>query len=286
MHRLLRRMSFDGPAAQARTSRASCYPHAPLATVVTPSPIEQEHPSPWSIWLLLACTFGLPLQVWALDQVFRLLESGFPHPVTDFLSASKVSHGIASIAVMTQARLFCNMRYKDNIEETIGLAGRPNLHQMLLAFFCALLLTGLDVGIHFGLLHRDADLSPTFPTEGAIAYIVAYVLNRVLILPLYEEFFFRGLLYTWLRRHCALLPSLVLSASLFALAHGWSATTVLYIFSGTLYGYIYERTRILAIPIMAHSMHFWPYWTCHGQNREALPSYPGPPWQAASVHSC
>ncbi|MHC4859880.1 MAG: lysostaphin resistance A-like protein [Planctomycetota bacterium] len=79
-----------------------------------------------------------------------------------------------------------------------------------------------------------------------------FLIVAVVLAPLTEEIFFRGLIYPALRRHVGFVLALVLSAAGFALVH-WNPAVVPAIFVlGIALGYVYERTGTLAAPIAFH----------------------------------
>ncbi|MDH5429885.1 MAG: CPBP family intramembrane metalloprotease [Nitrospirota bacterium] len=77
----------------------------------------------------------------------------------------------------------------------------------------------------------------------------------VLLAPVFEEIIFRGLLYTTLRARCTVPISIMGSALIFALAHGYGFVAFLTVFwSGLLWAWAYERTGSLIPGICAHAM--------------------------------
>ncbi|BFU91654.1 MAG: hypothetical protein NTAFB01_28410 [Nitrospira sp.] len=90
---------------------------------------------------------------------------------------------------------------------------------------------------------------------GAPPVMAASVLEYVIFAPIFEELAFRGLLFAMLRRRFAFLPAALISASVFALAHGYSPVGFLSVFwSGFLWAWIYERTGSLIPGMVAHAM--------------------------------
>lgn len=79
-------------------------------------------------------------------------------------------------------------------------------------------------------------------------------LNVTVWAPMVEELIFRGLLYGTLRTRLSVLPAALLSAALFALAHGYAAAGSLSVLmSGMLWALAYEKTRSLLPGILAHA---------------------------------
>ncbi len=81
------------------------------------------------------------------------------------------------------------------------------------------------------------------------------LLEYVVFAPIFEEIAFRGLLYAILRRRLSFAPAALLSASVFALAHGYGLIGfVSVLWSGFLWAWVYEKTGSLIPGMIAHSM--------------------------------
>ena len=80
------------------------------------------------------------------------------------------------------------------------------------------------------------------------------VVDTVVLTPIFEEIVFRGLLFATLRRRFAVGPAAVLSASIFAVAHGYGVLGFAVVFwSGLLWAWSYERTGSLLPSMAAHA---------------------------------
>ena len=82
--------------------------------------------------------------------------------------------------------------------------------------------------------------------------IVLFMIQAVLISPLIEELFFRGFLFTFLKRYTATWFALVLSAGVFAFAHANLGSVLQLWFLGVVLGLAYENTGSLLLPIGIH----------------------------------
>ena len=81
------------------------------------------------------------------------------------------------------------------------------------------------------------------------------LLEYVVFAPIFEEIAFRGLLYAILRRRLSFAPAAILSASVFALAHGYGLIGFISVFwSGFLWAWVYEKTGSLVPGMIAHAM--------------------------------
>jgi hypothetical protein len=90
---------------------------------------------------------------------------------------------------------------------------------------------------------------------GAWPVVLVSLVDTVVVTPVFEELVFRGLLFGTLRRRLAPAPAAVVSAGVFALAHGYGVLGFAAIFwSGLLWAWAYERTGSLVPPITAHAV--------------------------------
>jgi uncharacterized protein len=81
------------------------------------------------------------------------------------------------------------------------------------------------------------------------------LVEYVIIAPIFEELAFRGLLFAMLRRRFTFLPAALLSAAIFALAHGYSLLGFISVmWSGFLWAWIYDRTGSLIPGMVAHAV--------------------------------
>jgi membrane protease YdiL (CAAX protease family) len=77
----------------------------------------------------------------------------------------------------------------------------------------------------------------------------------VVFAPVFEELAFRGLLFGVLRRRFTWAPAALISAGIFAAAHGYGFIGFMSVFwSGLVWAWIYERTGSLLPGMMAHAV--------------------------------
>lgn len=90
---------------------------------------------------------------------------------------------------------------------------------------------------------------------GAPSVLAVSVLEYVIFAPIFEELAFRGLLFAMLRRRFAFFPAAIISATIFALAHGYTLIGFISVFwSGFLWAWTYERTGSLIPGMVAHAL--------------------------------
>lgn len=79
------------------------------------------------------------------------------------------------------------------------------------------------------------------------------LLDYLVFAPIFEEVVFRGVLFGTLRRRMAFLPAALISAAVFAMAHGYGLLGLMSVCtSGLIWAWGYERTRSLLPVVIAH----------------------------------
>lgn len=99
-------------------------------------------------------------------------------------------------------------------------------------------------------LEMMPDLSGDDGTATAFFVLLVAVLS-----PVAEELVFRGVLFTWLRRHLGFWVAGIASALGFACAHGIPSIILPTAILGLLFAWIYERTGSLWPAVVAHVAH-------------------------------
>ena len=95
-------------------------------------------------------------------------------------------------------------------------------------------------------------LAPRGSSLPAFLVLLAMVAG---VVPFVEELLFRGLLYTLLRRHLGISPSVVISALLFAALHMIPSLMPSLFVIGVILALLYERSRSLWPAIGMHGLH-------------------------------
>ncbi|WP_332851314.1 CPBP family intramembrane glutamic endopeptidase [Duganella sp. S19_KUP01_CR8] len=86
----------------------------------------------------------------------------------------------------------------------------------------------------------------------------------VLAAPLFEEFIFRGLIYSGLRRSMSAMPAMVMSAAVFAVVHPPVSMLPVFVL-GLCTAWTYERSKTLLGPMLVHAVYnavilSWQFW--------------------------
>jgi membrane protease YdiL (CAAX protease family) len=77
--------------------------------------------------------------------------------------------------------------------------------------------------------------------QGSSAWVIA-ILRGCLLVPIFEEVFFRGLLLSWLNRHMRFVPALLVQAALFAAMHVYPVVLPYTFLFGIATGYVRRAT--------------------------------------------
>jgi membrane protease YdiL (CAAX protease family) len=129
-----------------------------------------------------------------------------------------------------------------------------------IATVAAILLFYLCLGSIFGSVYQVAKQITAFATDAkrlqgqpTAAWIIAIV-RGCLIVPIFEEVFFRGVLLSWLRKRLNVPGAIFVMAALFALMHG-SLVVAPYVFIFAIVaGYVRIRTGSTFNTIIMHSL--------------------------------
>ena len=96
----------------------------------------------------------------------------------------------------------------------------------------------------------DGDLVWAAPSVMAVS-----LMEYVFFAPVFEEVAFRGILFAILRRRYAWGPSALISAGIFAIAHGYGLLGFISVFwSGIIWAWAYEKTGSLLPGMIAHAL--------------------------------
>lgn len=82
---------------------------------------------------------------------------------------------------------------------------------------------------------------------------VLYFVGVVVLFPILEEIWFRGVLYPSMRHEWGRWPAIIILSLLFAFAHN-NAVPINQFFGGLIFAYAYEKRRTLVAPILLHML--------------------------------
>jgi membrane protease YdiL (CAAX protease family) len=129
-----------------------------------------------------------------------------------------------------------------------------------IATVAAIVLFYFCLGSIFGSIAQVAKQITAFATDAkrlqgqpTPAWIIAIV-RGCLIVPIFEEVFFRGVLLSWLRKHLNVHGAIFLMAALFALMHGSLVVAPCVFIFALVAGYVRVRTGSTFNTIIMHSL--------------------------------
>ncbi len=171
------------------------------------------------------------------------IEKGFEHVA--------LISGIAQATYLILALVTLKIR-KIDIKDTIGLRLLPCKEYLLpiIATFCFSAFSNIIQSVAsipqelVGGMSEDVEKS-----------LIAFILAIFLVAPVVEEFVFRGLIMTKLRKHNSTILSIIISALLFALIHimaGGIITVIHAFLGGLIFALVYEKTKSLFVAIASH----------------------------------
>jgi len=89
--------------------------------------------------------------------------------------------------------------------------------------------------------------------QSSSAWVIA-ILRGCLLVPIFEEVFFRGLLLSWLNRHMRFVPALLAHSALFAAMHVYPIVFPYALLAGIATGYVRRATGSTFNTVLMHVM--------------------------------
>lgn len=125
-----------------------------------------------------------------------------------------------------------------------------------------ILIVGISIAFSLGLnniltLSNLAELSEAYQETAEALYTPALwvqILCLGLIVPITEEYVFRGLIYKRMRQTMSATRAIIASALLFGLYHGNSVQMIYGSLCGLLLAYLYEKYGSMKAPVLAHML--------------------------------
>ena len=150
------------------------------------------------------------------------------------------------------------MRKRDKRKENaVGIV--PNKKAPLSKYF---LIAGISIPFAVGFnniltLSNLAEYSIAYQETAEALYTPSFLVQIVclgLIVPITEEFIFRGLIYKRMRMNTSPMRAIFSSALFFGIYHGNSVQMIYGTICGLLMAYLYEKYGSIKAPIFAHIM--------------------------------
>ena len=240
------------------------------ATEPAPADAEQTTPArsvgdvPWGVsdaifvlglWLVSIIVIGA--------FVLAGLQRAFPAIAPDAISLL-----VTQAFLLVAPILYVRVRFPGAVRRLFGPA-RPTAKEVLIALgagVVALVVFAFGLGNLIQLM-ANATNSELPPVQESFRQVAAdptaaplLVLGSVILGPAAEELFYRGMLFTALRRRLPLWPAMGISGVLFGISHlqstleGYLLVLMIVIPLGMFLAWIYDRRRTLVVPIVAHAV--------------------------------
>ncbi len=190
-------------------------------------------------------------------QGIKLTEDKPLPPIVE-IPATMFTH----VVMIASSLIVASMCFRGGLKRGLGISGRrwlTDTARAIVAFLSAFPLCYLAVRLMQVILPKNIihvhDLLQFIPTAGP-AWLGMAIFAAVILAPLAEELFFRGLIQSMLRRYFINPWWAILATSvLFAAAHYTQPQDLLALsLLSVVIGYNYERTGRLFSPILIHSL--------------------------------
>lgn len=127
-----------------------------------------------------------------------------------------------------------------------------------IVLFSSILMVGSVIIVALtSLIGNSWENSKTAAIQQNTTYITVLIafISAAIISPIYEEIFYRGFLYRWLRTRIGFIGALFLSSTIFTIIHipTYNVMPVNF-FSGIIFALAYERTHSIWPSIMIHGL--------------------------------
>jgi membrane protease YdiL (CAAX protease family) len=234
---------------------AVAQPPPPPPGAIPPPPVDRDGFPRWPLWLpLAAIACGLTFGLLVLAVVTGVLDAAGVDADADSPGLTAAGTLIIDVAVVVAAVMFAALVARPRAWH-FGLRGAP------LGFTSAIAVGGVLAFFLFELVYAaivqpeaeqtvvedlGADTSTLLLWAGAVVVI--------LVAPVCEELFFRGILYRILRARMPMWIAAVIDGVLFGLVHGSLVIVPILGFLGVVLCYVYERTGTLYAVIAIHAL--------------------------------
>jgi membrane protease YdiL (CAAX protease family) len=135
--------------------------------------------------------------------------------------------------------------------------GNRWLFRGILISLLAIPITGLITVIvlqAFDLPFQNPQLDFLLPEGITLPGAIGLILVGGIAVPFAEELFFRGVLYTWFRKHWSIWPSVIVNALIFGVAHFDIAVGLTAFVLGLVLALVYEYSRSLWSSVLIHAL--------------------------------
>jgi membrane protease YdiL (CAAX protease family) len=234
---------------------AVAQPPPPPPGALPPPPVDRDGFPRWPLWLpFAAVACGLTFGLLVLAVVTGVLDAAGVDADADSPGLTAAGTLIIDVAVVVAAVMFAALVARPRGWH-FGLRGAP------LGFTTAIAVGGVLAFFLFELVYAaivqpDAEQTVVedLGADNSQLLLWAGALVVILVAPVCEELFFRGILYRVLRARMSFWIAAVIDGVLFGLVHGSLVIVPILGFLGVVLCYVYERTGTLYSVIAIHAL--------------------------------
>jgi membrane protease YdiL (CAAX protease family) len=181
----------------------------------------------------------------------RLLGTALPQIVTFTVYATLVA--VLCYAFRPRSRPPIALHFT-GIKDLVFTIGATIVFIAACAFTYAFLGSLLGGSVHLlAQLTAVATDAKRLQGQSSPAWAIA-ILRGCLLVPIFEEVFFRGLLLSWLNRHMRFVPALLVQAALFAAMHVYPVVFPYAFLAGIATGYVRRATGSTSNSVLMHAI--------------------------------
>ncbi|MDR7271116.1 membrane protease YdiL (CAAX protease family) [Pelomonas saccharophila] len=205
-------------------------------------------PNAFEAAFLVACLFAVEFLIGAALYDARSVLGMHPNDLMDL--ASVLGNGLLLTGVMHWSGMSYGSLFHPAKSSPRAVMGMLALPILCVVPALTLGITAIEVGVValFPISRSDAEMFERMTSGGLIS-----ILMTCLVAPVVEEMLFRGVILRSFLRQYQRWPAILGTALLFGLVHMNIYQCVAAFITGTLMGWLYERTRSLWPSILLHA---------------------------------
>jgi membrane protease YdiL (CAAX protease family) len=211
----------------------------------------------WSLIDVLLITASSILLIflgtWALGILYKPSLTSQTSLNAGYIAAITALEGIA---LMASIYLFGVLRKRITWQE-VGF--RPIQQRWMkwasviaLAFIPVIGLIALLIQLALGMPLENPQLEFLVPQDFNWLGAISMIILGGVVVPIAEEAFFRGVVYSWMRQHSPAWVAILLSSAIFGALHGEISVAGATFVMGIILAWFYERSHSLWAPITIH----------------------------------
>jgi uncharacterized protein len=192
-----------------------------------------------------------------IGGVKLLLQPVYADWFNDDLYAGTLTGVIMAITLMIGV-YFIALRPKRLSWREVGVKAFNRKDWKLIGLYSVILLAGaVIIVVLTSFIGNSWENSKTEAMQQNVTFLTVLIafISAAIISPIYEEIFYRGFLYRWLRTRMGLTGALLVSSFIFTIIHipTYNAMPVNF-FSGFLFALAYERTGSIWPSVLIHGL--------------------------------